>query len=231
MSSDLAGSGGGVLTVDGVSVRYDETVAVDDVTLTVGGPGNQVLALLGPSGCGKSTLLRAIAGLEPLSAGRLLFDGVDLARVPTHRREFGLVFQDGQLFPHRTVAGNIGYGLRGPAFGRGRAARVARSERIDELLALVGLEGYGDRRVRELSGGQSQRVALARALAPRPRLLLRRTVDDPSSDEGVGSAIGGTLRSINRDGGARVRVGGGLYGTVKGANSGSLYQGWGRFWR
>ncbi len=169
---------GGVLTVKAASVDYGQTRAVDEVTLAVGGPGNQVLALLGPSGCGKSTLLRAVAGLEPLAAGRVLFDGADLARVPTHRREFGLVFQDGQLFPHRTVAGNIGYGLPGPGLARGRAARAARMERIEELLVLVGLEGFGERRVRELSGGQAQRVALARALAPRPRLLL---LDEPLS--------------------------------------------------
>lgn len=175
MSSDSE-----ILSVDAVSVHYDKTRAVDAVTLTVGGPGNQVLALLGPSGCGKSTLLRAVAGLEPLAAGVIGFAGQDLARVPTHRREFGLVFQDGQLFPHRTVAGNIGYGLRGKGIqsGLGRAAKAARAERIEELLELVGLAGFGERRVRELSGGQAQRVALARALAPRPRLLL---LDEPLS--------------------------------------------------
>lgn len=182
MSSDetaaVTAGPGGVLTLDSVSVRYGATRAVDDVSLTVGGPGNQVVALLGPSGCGKSTLLRAVAGLEPLASGRVLFGGADLGRVPTHRREFGLVFQDGQLFPHRTVAGNIAYGIRRSGLRDQGIGRAARAERIEELLALVGLEGFGERRVRELSGGQAQRVALARALAPRPRLLL---LDEPLS--------------------------------------------------
>ncbi len=177
MQQTTGGPGGG-LTLEAVSVKYNATRAVDQVSLQVGGPGSQVLALLGPSGCGKSTLLRAVAGLEPLAGGRVLFDGVDLARVPTHRRQFGLVFQDGQLFPHRTVAGNIGYGLRAHGRGWGSAAKAARDERVEELLELVGLEGFGHRRVRELSGGQAQRVALARALAPRPRLLL---LDEPLS--------------------------------------------------
>jgi len=145
--------------------------AVDGVSLHV--PPGQVLALLGPSGCGKSSLLRAVAGLEPLAAGRVTWDGADLAGVPVHRRGFGLMFQDGQLFAHRTVAGNIEYGLQAEGVGRlERAARVA------ELLDLVGLEGYGRRSVATLSGGERQRVALARSLAPRPRVLL---LDEPLS--------------------------------------------------
>jgi thiamine transport system ATP-binding protein len=150
----------------GVTVTYDRTVAVDDVSLTL---TDGVLALLGPSGCGKSTLLRAIAGLEPVAAGSISFDGVDLARVPVFQRRFGLMFQDGVLFPHRTVGRNIEYGLRGQSKGE-------RRRRVDELLELVGLPGYADRPVGTLSGGQAQRVALARALAPSPRLLL---LDEP----------------------------------------------------
>lgn len=151
-----------------VTVRYGSASApaVDHVSLTV--PDGEILALLGPSGCGKSTLLRAVVGLQPLSGGRIAWDGTDLTRVPVHRRGFGLMFQDGVLAPHRTVAGNVGYGLRGPA--------PTRRARVDELLDLVGLPGFGGRAVTELSGGQAQRVALARALAPRPRVLL---LDEP----------------------------------------------------
>ncbi len=156
-----------MLQLTDVSVRYGSAgPAVDGVSLTV--PDGQVLALLGPSGCGKSTLLRAVVGLQPLSAGRIAWDETDLARVQVHRRGFGLMFQDGVLWPHRSVAGNVGYGLHGPA--------AARRDRVDELLDLVGLPGFGGRAVTELSGGQAQRVALARALAPRPRLLL---LDEP----------------------------------------------------
>jgi len=160
-----------MLSVEGVSVRFGATSAVDDVTLHV--PAGVVTAVLGPSGCGKSSLLRAVAGLEPLAAGRVTFAGEDLAGVPTHRRGFAMMFQDGQLFAHLDVAGNVAYalarkGIRGPA---------ARAE-VDRLLALVGLDGYAARRPATLSGGEAQRVALARALAARPRLLL---LDEPLS--------------------------------------------------
>jgi thiamine transport system ATP-binding protein len=175
-----------VLSLDGVTVRFDEVAAVDDVSLQVA--DGQVLALLGPSGCGKSTLLRAVAGIEPPASGRLRWDGVDLRRVPVHRRGFGLMFQDGVLFPHRTVAGNVGYGLRR---GPDRVTRVA------ELLAMVGLAGYGDRSVATLSGGEAQRVALARALAPQPRLLL---LDEPLAalDMSLRGALIADLRTVLR---------------------------------
>jgi thiamine transport system ATP-binding protein len=116
-------------------------------------------------------LLRAIAGLEPLTAGRITWDGADLAGVPVHERNLGLMFQDYALFPHRDVAGNVAFGLE----TRG-ATPTQRRERVDEALALVGLPGYGNRRIDQLSGGEQQRVALARALAPTPRLLM---LDEP----------------------------------------------------
>ncbi|MFT4125786.1 MAG: ABC transporter ATP-binding protein [Gordonia sp. (in: high G+C Gram-positive bacteria)] len=161
----------GVLELVGLRVEYDGVAVIDGLSWSAGGDGALVTALLGPSGCGKSTLIRAVAGLERPAAGRIRFDGTDLARVPTHRRDFGVVFQDGQLFAGRSVAANIGYGLRMRRWSRGAVA-----ERVEEMLDLVDLSGSGGRRVEELSGGQAQRVAVARALAPRPRLLL---LDEP----------------------------------------------------
>ncbi|WP_026452782.1 ABC transporter ATP-binding protein, partial [Saccharomonospora iraqiensis] len=160
-----------MLTVTDLTVRHGALTAVRGVDVEIA--DGEVLALLGPSGSGKSTLLRAVAGLEPAATGEVRWDGADLSGVPVHRRNFGLVFQDGQLFPHRDVAGNIAFGLR----MRGVGARE-RAARVRELLELVGLRGYGRRRVTALSGGQAQRVALARALAPEPRLLL---LDEPLS--------------------------------------------------
>lgn len=163
-----AGAGGGLEVVD-ATVRYGSVVGVEGVDLAVH-PG-EVVGLLGPSGCGKSTLLRAIAGLEPLAAGRIHWNGNDLASVPVHKRNFGMVFQDGQLFATMTVGRNIAYGLA-------HLPRAAQQERVAEMLELVGLSGYAGRRTTELSGGQAQRIALARSLAPRPRALL---LDEPLS--------------------------------------------------
>ena len=151
--------------------RASVKTAVAGVDLDVA--RGEIVALLGPSGCGKSSLLRAIAGLEPLVAGKIAFDGDDLAGVPVHRRGFGLLFQDGQLFTHRDVGRNVAYGLEVACVPH--AERVAR---VAALLADVGLAGFERRAVATLSGGEQQRVALARALAPRPRLLL---LDEPFS--------------------------------------------------
>lgn len=159
------------LQVTGAVVRYGRTTAVAGVDLDV--RRGEVVALLGPSGCGKSSLLRAVAGLEPLSAGELAWDGADMRQVPVHRRGFGLMFQDGQLFPHRDVAGNVAYGLQMAGL-----PRAEQQERVTELLDLVGLAAHAHRSITALSGGEQQRVALARALAPRPRLLL---LDEPLS--------------------------------------------------
>jgi thiamine transport system ATP-binding protein len=158
-----------VLEVDGVTVRFGDRSVLDEVGLTVG--AGEVVGLLGPSGSGKSTLLRVIAGLLVPDRGRVAWDGEDLRTVPTHRRRFGLVFQDHQLFPHRDVARNVGFGLS--VAGRSQA-EIRR--RVTELLDLVGLPGFERRGVASLSGGEAQRVALARALAPSPRLLL---LDEP----------------------------------------------------
>ncbi|AKU18649.1 ABC transporter [Luteipulveratus mongoliensis] len=169
-------------------MRFGDTVAVDDVSLDL--EAGQVLAVLGPSGCGKSTLLRVIAGLQQPDAGRVLFGGQDVTGVPTHRRGFALMFQDGQLFAHLDVAGNVAYALR-----RQRIPRREIAPRVRELLELVGLPDLGSRRPGTLSGGQQQRVALARALAGRPRMLL---LDEPLSslDRALRDRLGADLRRI-----------------------------------
>ncbi len=164
----------------GLTKRFPATPlpvqALRGVDLTV--PRGSFTAILGPSGCGKTTLLRVIAGIERPDRGELIVSGHifddETTHVPPERRGIGLVPQDGVLFPHLDIAGNIGFGLAGrPLTIRGRRERAAR---IEELLELVGLPGYGKRRPDELSGGQQQRVALARALAPRPSLVL---LDEP----------------------------------------------------
>jgi ABC-type Fe3+/spermidine/putrescine transport system ATPase subunit len=143
--------------------------AVSDVSLDIG--EGEIVSLLGPSGCGKTTLLRIIAGLEEPDRGEVWFDGRDMAAVPPHRRDFGMMFQDFALFPHKNVFENIAFGLR---MHGGSPASV--EQRANEMLRLVELAGFGQREVDQLSGGEQQRVALARALAPRPRLLM---LDEP----------------------------------------------------
>ncbi|HLI26531.1 MAG TPA: ABC transporter ATP-binding protein [Chloroflexota bacterium] len=179
--------------VEGLTKAYGRVRAVDGLSFAVR-PGH-ILALLGPSGCGKTTALRLIAGLERPDAGRVLLDGQVVADartfVPPERRRVGMVFQDYALFPHLRVADNIGFGLpRGPA----------RAQRIEALLAQVGLAGLGHRWPHELSGGQQQRVALARALAPQPRLLL---LDEPFSnlDAALRARVRAEVRAILRDAG------------------------------
>lgn len=181
------------LQVRHLTVKFGDTVAVDDVSLSL--PTGQITAVLGPSGCGKSTLLRAIAGLERTGPGTIIYQGQDMTAVPPHQRGFALMFQDGQLFSHRTVAQNVAYPLR-----LRRVGRAERTQKVTHYLELVGLAGYGHRAPASLSGGEQQRVALARALAAQPRLLL---LDEPLSalDRDLREHLAGELRQILRQAG------------------------------
>ncbi|WP_436501274.1 ABC transporter ATP-binding protein [Actinokineospora sp. HUAS TT18] len=178
------------LRVNGMTVRYDTVRAVAEVDLTVS--DGEIIALLGPSGCGKSTLLRAIAGIEPLTEGSVFYDDKNLSHVPVHRRGFGMVFQDGQLFPHRDVAGNVAFGLRISG-----VKRTTCNRQVADMLEMVGLAGYQSRSVTELSGGEQQRVALARALIAKPRVLL---LDEPLSalDRALREHLAGELVMLLR---------------------------------
>ena len=154
-----------------------EVRAVDDISLTIE-PGSLV-TLLGPSGSGKTTILRAIAGFEDITSGEILIDGESISYLPTHRRRLGMVAQDYALFPHMTVKENLAFGIRSSHRARRDSQRLTDAginTRISEMLEIVGLGGYGDRRPQQLSGGQKQRVALARALVTQPRVLL---LDEP----------------------------------------------------
>ena len=160
------------LQLDGISRAFDGRTVVDDVSLTI--DAGQVVCLLGPSGCGKSTTLRIAAGVEVADSGRVMISGVQAfgpdVNLPPERRSVGLMFQDFALFPHLSVADNVGFGLPRGTEGR--------STRIGELLDRVDLGGFARMFPHQLSGGEQQRVALARALAPRPRVLL---MDEPFS--------------------------------------------------
>jgi iron(III) transport system ATP-binding protein len=163
-----------LLELDDLSHRYGQHRVVDRLSFSL--EQGRIGCLLGPSGCGKTTVLRCVAGFEPVASGEIRLAGriVSSARshLPPERRRIGMVFQDYALFPHLTVAANIGFGLR-------KAPQAERARRAEELLATIGLSGQGGKYPHELSGGQQQRVALARALAPRPDLLL---LDEPFSN-------------------------------------------------
>jgi iron(III) transport system ATP-binding protein len=159
------------LDILSVGKQFGAFVALKDVSLQIA--EGEFVSFVGPSGCGKTTLLRAIAGLDPASTGVIRQAGREITGLPPSARDFGIVFQSYALFPNFTVAENIGYGLRGPAWPRPRLAA-----RVDELIRLVGLAEHARKYPAQLSGGQQQRVALARALAPEPGLLL---LDEPLS--------------------------------------------------
>jgi len=158
-----------MLGVKSIDVVLGGKPVLQDVTLTVG--TGESVAVLGPSGSGKSTLLRAVAGLVPVESGSITWDGQDMTAVPTHLRGFGLMFQGYALFPHLDVFGNVGFGLRMATLPEQEIRR-----RVAAALELVGLDGFDDRSITDLSGGEKQRVALARTLAPEPKMIM---LDEP----------------------------------------------------
>ena len=162
------------LSVEQIALRYGPHSVINQLSFTLN--KGEIGCLLGGSGCGKTSVLRAIAGFEPLAGGRIQLGDIAISQpghaVPPHLRRIGMVFQDYALFPHLSVTGNVGFGLR-------HLTRHAREQRVAELLALTGLSDYACKYPYQLSGGQQQRVALARALAPRPALLL---LDEPFSN-------------------------------------------------
>ena len=164
-------SGRGVV-LDRVTKRYGEVVAVDDVSFEV--EAGTLATLLGPSGCGKTTMLRMVAGLEPVSSGRVLIGGHDVTRRPANERDVSMVFQSYALFPHMSVLENVCYGPLSAHIDKARARELARAK-----LAMLGLAGYEQRLPSELSGGQQQRVAVARSLVLEPAVLL---FDEPLSN-------------------------------------------------
>lgn len=182
----------------GLGKRYPDVTALHDLRLTIN--RGEFFSLLGPSGCGKTTTLRLIAGLDCLSEGRIVIDGLLVSSpsyfMPPEKRGVGIVFQDYALFPHMTVFENVAFGL----YGRTRAAVAKRG---GELLALVGLAGAGQKYPHEMSGGQKQRIALARALAPAPQVML---LDEPFSclDAELRAALRSETKEILRDSGATV---------------------------
>ena len=179
-----------VLTVRDVTVAFGDTVVLDAVTLSV--DDGEIVALLGPSGSGKSTLLRVIAGIVEPDHGTVTIGGTDVTAVPTHRRDVGMVFQDEQLFPHLDVGANIAFGLR-----MAGVPKAERRTRVDELLSLIGLDGFDGRSIERLSGGEAKRVALARSLAPAPAVLL---LDEPLSglDHDLATRLAGELGAVLR---------------------------------
>ncbi|MGH7126501.1 MAG: ABC transporter ATP-binding protein [Stellaceae bacterium] len=179
------------LEVREIEVFYGALQVLNRVSLSV--RGGEFIALLGSSGCGKTTLLRAICGFVPMERGIIAVDGRDITKLPPDKRNMAMVFQSYALWPHMTVAQNIGYGLK----LRG-AARAAIASRVEQILAMLRLKGLGSRKVTELSGGQRQRVALGRALAISPQILL---LDEPLSnlDARVREEVRHEIKTLQRD--------------------------------
>lgn len=177
-----------ILSLRNLRKRFGTALPADDFSIDI--MRGEFFTMLGPSGSGKSTVLRMIAGLETPDSGEILIDGKDMTRIPPWERGLGMVFQQYANFPHMKVGTNVAYGLR-----RSRLSKMEVQERVEGLLDMVGLQGFQDRRVTQLSGGEQQRVAIARALAPRPTLLL---LDEPLSalDEKIRREMQSELRAI-----------------------------------
>jgi len=174
--------------IEGLTVRFDETVAVDDVSLHIS--TGERFTVMGPSGSGKSTLLRAVAGLDHIDSGTIAIDGVDMTTRPTHLRPIGLMFQEYALFPHLSVAANISYGLKMQNTPNAETRRI-----VSRLLEIAGLSGFEDRDISSLSGGERQRAALLRTLAPQPSLVM---LDEPlgSLDLALRESLLAEMRAI-----------------------------------
>ncbi|WP_457577502.1 ABC transporter ATP-binding protein [Desulfomarina sp.] len=179
------------LQIKDLCSSYEGTVLLKNITFNL--DDGEILCLLGPSGSGKTTLLRMLAGLEQPDSGTIIFNGSPVHNIPPHRRHFGMMFQEYALFPHKNVFDNIIFGLE-----TGKHDKTWNRKRVEEMLEIVGLCGYGQRRINELSGGEQQRVALARSLAPSPRLLL---LDEPlgSLDRTLRDRLAGEIRAILKE--------------------------------
>ncbi|MFW2367163.1 MAG: ABC transporter ATP-binding protein [Desulforhopalus sp.] len=177
-----------ILEISKLSNQYEGVPLLQEVSF--GLEKGEILCLLGPSGSGKTTLLRLLAGLEQAESGTVLFKGRDLQPIPPHKRNFGMMFQEYALFPHKSVLGNIGFGLEMLKVDPGQ-----RLQTVKKMLKLVGLSGFENRKIDDLSGGERQRIALARSLAPEPELLL---LDEPlgSLDRTLRDRLAVEIRSI-----------------------------------
>jgi len=180
-----------VLTIRSVNKSFGANRVVTDFDLSM--QDKEFISLLGPSGCGKTTVLRMVAGFETPSTGSITIDGQDVTQLRPNQRKIGMMFQSYALFPNLTVAGNVAFGLKVAGMPREEA-----NKRVEEMLSMVGLSGFGGRYPFQLSGGQQQRVALARAIAPRPKVLL---LDEPLSalDAKIRVSLRSEIRAIQRE--------------------------------
>ena len=178
------------LSCENLELELEKKKILKDISLEV--RSGEILALLGESGCGKSSLLKAMLGLYPLAKGKIFFQGKEIQNLPSHKRGISVVFQDLRLFPHLNVGENVGFSLE-----LQKVPKVERKQRVEELLKLVQLEGYSERRIDSLSGGQMQRVAIARALAMNEKLLF---LDEPFSalDPNLRREMGDFLLELQR---------------------------------